>query len=137
MKLTSRFHYRFVGLWVLVTSVLVGMVNGLLFLLAEERFGHGYSSESTLVQLYIDNRFAVGGMLLISTALFLVGIALLAKFTSHRVAGPYIRLKNVFKAVRDGNMEQRLKFRDYDQLEDLEAAFDEMMDAVREKIGKG
>ena len=63
-----------------------------------------------------------------------VGVVALAKFTSHRIAGPFIRLRRAFNEVRDGDLDHLLKFRKYDRLTMLEDSFNGMMESLRERI---
>ena len=64
-------------------------------------------------------------------ALAAVGLAI---FTTNRVAGPLIHLRRAFEAVERGNMDRRLRFRRSDKhLRELEAAFNEIMLALRER----
>ena len=58
----------------------------------------------------------------------------LAVFTTNRVAGPLVLMKRAFEAVKEGNMDHRLKFRQSDRhLKDLEVIFNEMMVAIKER----
>ena len=58
----------------------------------------------------------------------------LAVFTTNRVAGPMVGLRRAFEDVKRGDMDRRLRFRQNDgHLRVLEAAFDEMMVALRER----
>ena len=64
-------------------------------------------------------------------ALAAVGLAV---FTTNRVAGPLVLMKRGFEAVKEGDMDHRLKFRHSDRhLRDLEVAFNEMMVAIKER----
>lgn len=57
--------------------------------------------------------------------------ALLAVFTTARLAGPLVRLRHTFERVKDGDMDQRISFRQRDShLRELERAFNEMMEAL-------
>jgi len=58
----------------------------------------------------------------------------LAIFMTARVAGPLVQLRRAFEDVKRGDMNRRLRFRRADKhLRVLEAAFDEMMVALRER----
>jgi len=58
----------------------------------------------------------------------------LAIFTTNRLAGPFVPLKRVFEAVKQGDMDCRLRFRqDEKHLRELEVAFDQMMVTLRER----
>ena len=55
--------------------------------------------------------------------------------TGHRIAGPYIRLNAAFDELRNGNLDYRVKFRDYDHLEEVEEAFNVMAAKIQETFG--
>lgn len=64
-----------------------------------------------------------------------LAVTALAIFTTTRVAGPFVPLKRAFEDVKHGDMDCRLRFRRADKhLQELEAAFNEMMVVVRERI---
>ena len=132
--LTRKYHLRYMGLWILLASFFVVVLNMVLYLYVEERWGGVASLSRPFHQEYIGMRKVFVGSLCIEAVLFIVGIVGLAMFTAHRVAGPYIRLRHVFAAVTDGNFSQELKFRDYDHLEEVEDAFNKMMGKVRETL---
>ena len=67
--------------------------------------------------------------MLLSTAILVMAVV-----TAHRIGGPYIAVKRTCKAIERGDMSQRLKFRDYDRLDDVQEAFNEMMDAVEARV---
>ena len=59
----------------------------------------------------------------------------LAIFTTNGVAGPLILLKRAFEAVKEGDLEHRIKFRRHDgRYKILEEAFNEMKVALRERV---
>lgn len=125
------------GLWVLITLALVIVMNLVLYLFIEERWGGIASLDSAYHQQYIALRQTFVVVLCVETLLFAVGIIGLAMFTAHRIAGPYIRLERVFDAVRDGNLDQKLRFRKSDHLGRLEQHFDDMMAAIRKGADRG
>ncbi len=64
--------------------------------------------------------------------------AALAVVTTARVAGPLVRLSRIFNKVKDGDLDQRVSFREKDKhLREIEAAFNGMMDALSERIASG
>jgi len=136
VKLTRRFHFRHMGLWILLTTSLVLVVNLLLFLLAEEHWRSLYTLDTRFQDEYTMQRQMMAMALGVATLLFSAAIVALAKITSHRIAGPYIKLQRVFESVRDGNLDQNLSFRKYDHLEELATAFNQMMVEVRAKTNK-
>jgi methyl-accepting chemotaxis protein len=64
---------------------------------------------------------------------FSTGILVLAVMASHRAGGPLLALKRSFSEVTKGNLGYRLRFRSYDRLDDVELAFNRMMDAVQQR----
>ena len=48
-------------------------------------------------------------------------------FVSHKVVGPMFRLKKVMRAVGEGDLTHRVRFRTRDRLKDVGAACDEMI----------
>jgi methyl-accepting chemotaxis protein len=136
VKLTRKYHYRYLGLWVTMTAALVVILNVVLYAFIRDRIGDigalggGLATEGALFQR------VVAAVIAVETVLFIAGIVMLAKLTAHRIAGPYIRLKQAFAEVQDGNVDYHLHFRDYDHLEDLEKAFNEMMEQIRVRAKK-
>lgn len=130
IKLTRRFHFRFMGLWVAWTTCLVFVLNLLLYLYVEERWGGGVGRGTAQYQEY---QFVLRGFIsfmCIEMTLFVSAIIALAVTTAHRIAGPLIHLEAALKEVRDGNFDYRLHLRDYDHLEELELVFNQMVRAV-------
>lgn len=130
LKLTSEFHFKYLGLWVVITLALMVSNNIVLFLWIQEHFLEALSALSPMHVRFIEMKNTIVTALVVETILFGVGVIFLAKLTAHRIAGPYIRLQKTFDAVRSGNAKARLKFRDYDSLEFLAEAFNGMMDDV-------
>ena len=65
----------------------------------------------------------------------LAGVGL-AIFSTARTAGPMVQLKRTFEDVTRGDMDRRLHLRRSDRAyQELEAAFNEMMVAVNERVG--
>ena len=135
VHLTRRYRLAYMGLWVAVTMLLVVAMNAVLYLYIEERWGAVGTLSNAYYQQYVAIRTWFVFALAIETAVFGFGIFGLAATTTHRVAGPYFRLKAVFKEVENGNYQQGLSFRKYDKLEDVAEAFNAMMETVRRDLG--
>lgn len=60
----------------------------------------------------------------------------LTLFYTHRIAGPVYRLCRILREVGAGNLEQSPRFRQGDELRELEAATDEMLFALNKRIAK-
>ena len=135
VRLTRAFHYRYMGLWIVLTIFLVLLFNVFFHLLVKERWLSLRPSATDA-----DAAFAlVARPLLIAQAievvLFSVAIVGLAKLTSHRIAGPYLQLRRICAEVRGGDLDSRLRFRRSDRLADLEAEFNAMLEALKARIG--
>ncbi len=132
LRLTRAYHYRYLGLWMMVTIALMVVCNLTLYLWLQERFASGLGSLTDPAYSWsLQFRQYLGGILIIETLVFAIGIVALGKLTAHRIAGPYLRIQKTCEAVRDGDDALRLQFRDYDGLQDLARTFNEMVDAVR------
>lgn len=136
VKLTRKHHYSFMGLWIVVTSVMILTLNLVMYLYAEERWGGLFSWDSSFHEVYISNRVTFVTALGIEALLFIIGLVALAKFTAHRIAGPYIGMRKTFAAIRNGNMDTRMRFRNYDKLDEMADEFNEMMDAIRDRMAE-
>jgi len=136
LRLTREYHFRYLGLWIMVTIALITSCNLILYLWLQERFSGLDSITSPGYSLLLEFRHHLAGILVIETLIFAVGIVALGKMTAHRIAGPYLRMKRTFEAVRDGDETLRLKFRDYDHLDEVAQSFNEMLDAVRKRGAK-
>lgn len=58
----------------------------------------------------------------------------LGVLTAHRVAGPHINLQRTFETIAEGDFDRRLKFRTEDKLDEVEGAFNTMMDTLQGRI---
>ncbi|MCE9615115.1 MAG: hypothetical protein K8T26_12625 [Lentisphaerae bacterium] len=130
VRLTKDFHYRYLGLWVMITVALMLASNTVLFLWIHEHFLGVDNIVSDLHTTYIELKNWVLFGLLVESIAFAIGIVALAKLTAHRIAGPYIQLQKTFDAIRDGKLDARLHFREYDNLDHVAKSFADMMDAL-------
>ena len=111
--------YSFSAVWVALVVlsppiIVIGMMAG--DLVPESSYGD--------VWFFLATRVPV-------LALAAVGLAI---FTTNRVAGPLILLKRAFEAVKEGDLERRIKFRQEDgHYKIVEKAFNEMMVVIGER----
>lgn len=76
-------------------------------------------------------------MLIIATlvatllGVLLVGSGVLA---AHRISGVHIKIAHVLNRVKEGDLTTRVYFRNTDKLEEVQEAFNSMMDVVQKRI---
>jgi methyl-accepting chemotaxis protein len=127
---TYRAPLRFMAGWVAVSLILVALLAVALYRLEAQaaRVLVPDSSERMMELLVIQNQIAV--RLLIACAVMIAGVLVLAVITAHRMSGPYVAMKRTFDRILDGDKAQRLHFRKYDQLDDVEESFNQLMDKL-------
>ena len=128
VKLTSHLHFRHMGLWIVITCSCLFAANLLLYLFivqAWSALAQDFGGEMTMIPSP-----ALLIAMLAEFVAFSAAIVYLAIFTSHRIAGPYIGIRSACEAIRDGDTERRIRFRRTDGLDDLEKAFNEMLDTL-------
>ena len=133
--MTKKFHLRYLGLWVLTTVSLILLLNYLLYLIIMEQWVYTTDVWMTSPGSTPPLHSLVAGALMLEAFFFSVAVIYLGSVTSNRIAGPHIRLKRVCENIRDGETNQRLNFRSYDRLEDVEAAFNGMIESLTRADG--
>jgi HAMP domain-containing protein len=136
VTLTRKHHFRYMGLWVLLSGCMLLAFNIVLYMWLEERWQNMTSLAAELMETEIVMRSPVIVALVVELVSFMLAVTGLAMFTAHRIAGPYIRLRNACNDVADGNFDYSLRFRGYDRLEEVEEAFNGMMAAFRAELAK-
>lgn len=117
ITLTSRYHWSFIGGWLAFT---IGLTILLEFFVLRMLGVAGTFNSSIPTDHY-----ALVSLLI--AVLIVVGLTALAVVWAHRIAGTHLRTERVFREVADGARSVSLRFRESDQLEDLEDAFDSML----------
>ncbi|MBF0297512.1 MAG: HAMP domain-containing protein [Oligoflexia bacterium] len=64
---------------------------------------------------------------------FLIVITIWGVFISHKVAGPLYKLKKVINEIKNGDVNQRVYFRENDEFKDVATAFNEMLDYLQKR----
>lgn len=123
VRLTLPFVFRFLGLWMAVTVLIVLVFGVTSYLLLLDRFSAQGREGLAL------------GLLVAQTVVTVLAVSALGVFTTHRLAGPIIALQRTFDAVREGDLDRKLRFRQSDDhLRGVESSFNEMMAVVKERI---
>lgn len=132
--MTRKYRFQFLGIWMVVLILLICMLDLSIYNSYTQLWATPIAhSADALTRLAYQKWFAVVNIVLLSTVL-VSAMASLALFSGHRIGGPYLALKRTMGEIRDGNFDARLHFRDYDKMEDVEAAFNEMMDVLQDEI---
>lgn len=125
VRFTLPYVLRFSGVWILVTSLVVIVFAVTSYLVMFDRLSEGARQDLILV-------------LTIQTVLAILAVILLAVFSTHRLAGPLVGIRRAMEDVKAGDLNRQLRFRRSDpHLEEIEAAFNEMMESIRGRIGGG
>jgi methyl-accepting chemotaxis protein len=123
LRHTLPFFIRFAGLW-LVVSVAAVLVAGV-------------SSYLLFAQRLEDGGTYLRNAIVLQTVLSVLAVIALAVFTTHRLAGPWVAVRRALLAVRDGDLDARLRFRVSDpRLQEVQDAFDEMLASLRQRCGQ-
>ena len=73
-------------------------------------------------------------ILVIFSFIFLIITTLIGVVFSHRVAGPLYKLNLVMTKIKEGNLEERAKFRPNDEFFETANNFNEMLETIIPKI---
>ncbi len=71
------------------------------------------------------------------SVVFIGGIGVVGLVLSHRAAGPMYAFRRVFRQIREGNAQARIQLRPKDHFQQVAAEFNQMMDSIQQKGGKG
>ena len=134
VKLTEKYRFKYLGHWVLISFLFLTLLDIAVYLLYQQMW-QGFTTPGADMALERAFRHSQVMTTIVGTSgLFAAAILLLAVFTAHRIGGPYLAIKRVMANVRDGDVSSRLRFREYDRLDDVENAFNEMLDALQTRI---
>lgn len=124
VRYTLPYVLRFSGVWILITTMVVAVFAVTSYLVMFDRLTEAARQDLILV-------------LSVQTALAVLAVILLAVFSTHRLAGPLIGIRRALEDVKAGNLNRQLRFRRTDpHLEEIEAAFNEMMESIRARVGE-
>jgi len=124
LRHTFPYFVRYAALWLVVTITAVLVASLTTYLLFVERVGEAGAA-------------GLRQALVIQTVLTISAVVALAVFTTHRLAGPWIAVHRALDAVRDGDLQARLRFRASDpRFKVVEDAFEQMLASLRERIPK-
>ena len=131
VKLTEKYRFKYLGHWISICFLFLGLLDIAVVLLYDQLWQSHVPQGADLALEQGFRHTQLITSLVGFSSLFAAGILLLAAFTAHRIGGPYLALKRTMASIRAGNTDARLLFRNYDKLDDVEKAFNEMMDALQ------
>ena len=130
VKLTEQYRFKYLGYWILISFLFLSLLDVAVYLLYEQMW-QGFVAQGADVALEEAFRQSQVWTTIVGiSSLFLVTILLLAAFTAHRIGGPYLAMKRIMALIQGGDLNARLHFREYDKLDDVEKAFNDMLDAL-------
>jgi methyl-accepting chemotaxis protein len=121
--LTSKYHWPYVGGWLIVNIFLTIVVEGLIL-------ASLHTVSGTYTKLPISKYATISSLV---GVIVIIGLSALAMLWAHRIAGVHIRTETVFNKIAQGDRTIQLRYRASDQLEDVEEAFDRMMTSLAER----
>ena len=134
VKLTEKYRFKYLGHWILISFLFLSLLDIAVYLLYEQMW-QGFVAQGADVALEEAFRHSQVWTTIVGiSSLFVAAILLLAAFTAHRIGGPYLAMKRTMSSIQEGNVSGRLRFREYDKLDDVEKAFNDMMDALQARI---
>lgn len=125
---TARHHVRYLGPWVVTCGLLTALLSTLFALNLRDDIFRAPGAPD------LNAYYSSLGWLTVLTLAAFVAFVVMGKACAHRLAGPQIAIKNVCEQVLAGNLKARLKFREYDRLEDVEQTFNDMLNKLQAQI---
>jgi HAMP domain-containing protein len=125
---TARHHVRYLGPWVVTCGALTTLLSVVFALDLRDHIFRAPGAPD------LHAYYSGLGWLTVLTLAAIVAFVVMGKACAHRLAGPQIAIKNVCEQVLAGNMKARLKFRDYDRLEDVEQTFNDMLNKLQAQL---
>lgn len=138
--LDARFQLKYTSYVVVVTLLVAGTLGYLAYQQSQaqtEMLSIGWAMQGE-TEAFIAQQAAeydrnlltaiVGGVLVLTLALGVVGI-----FITHRVVGPAYKMKLLFQHVADGHLSLKGRLRKGDELQDVFAVYEKMIETLRER----
>lgn len=126
------FQGRFIA-WMLVMILLFAVCSAfiLYLLLASDLQSEARSAHLRIADTWqkLGTSIVIGN--LVSAVFAGICVAVVVLYTSHKIAGPLYRFQKLFGEVGRGNLDLSASLREHDQMKELAAAFDEMLEALR------
>jgi methyl-accepting chemotaxis protein len=121
-SLTSRHHYNYRGLHVLISFSLLALTS--------------YTCAFCILCLHLGQEQAMAHLVLALTLVAGAALFWQARSKAHELAGVHLKLAQTLRRVSDGEKGVTLRFRSSDKLENLELAFDKMMLSLERQRGR-
>jgi len=138
--INPKFQKKYV-FWVTFSGVLLVAVNsGVFYFFTKENYDLlvelSPMTDDAKAQLYRELWWIIG--CLVSGNLFFIAlVALVGVVFSHKAAGPMYGLVKTCERIREGDVQQRVRFRPGDDFQEVAMAVNEMLDVLtQQKSGK-
>lgn len=126
-----KFFLKFTA--VIVASIIL-MVSALYLFLPKPDISH-YASVVTSFIMADDMLMPVFIIAEVIEFLFITLIVvLISVFASHKIAGPLYRMEKSIECLSNIKIEGKMRFRDYDQLQNIPPVFNDVCNGLRERI---
>ncbi len=126
------FQGRFIA-WMLVMILLFAVCSAfiLYLLLASDLQSEARSAHLRIADTWqkLGTSIVIGN--LVSAVFAGICVAVVVLYISHKIAGPMYRFQKLFGEVGRGNLDLSASLREHDQMKELAAAFDDMLEALR------
>jgi HAMP domain-containing protein len=122
--LTKKYHMPYMGTSVFLSLSLLAMIYGLFLYRFMELTK--VETDAPIVMLVV-----ITTIITTILGLLIIGAAVLA---AHRIAGVHIKIRQICEKIEKGDLDARIHFRKEDQLEEVQGAFNAMMDSLQARI---
>lgn len=138
VRFTRPFRARYAGVWLAVSLLFLVASAVFSYLLFVSNWDGLVAADPHLAAARAASEHRFVTLLAVETALLAGGLVALAVFTTHRIAGPLVGLRNTCEAIRGGDFSRRIQFRRRNpELDALADSFNGMMDVVEERVRGG
>jgi hypothetical protein len=118
-----------------VAMVLLVLLNVSIYL--QRRAAPG-SAAAVMRPLFAGQDRSSWTLLLVGSAVFLIGVFLIGVLESHRTAGASFAIRRAVEAIREGKSQIRIRLRRGDQLQDLARSVNQLAETIdAERLRRG
>ena len=131
----KKFQFQFILKFALIMLAGAIISTSLLFFFSTGTLTASFQNSKLVIQdTYPAIFYAVMYTNIITLVLISLVTIFVTLFVSHKIAGPMFRFEKDLKEIAEGNLTQKIIFRDNDQMVELAAAFNHMVGGLHKKI---